>query len=579
MTKEYDKHTATIGRRQFLAAGSAAGAAMIGGSQAEAQPLHAGDIQFDETRDMICVGAGAGGLTSALFGKWNGNDVLVLEKARTPGGTTQKSAFWYWVPNNTPLRNAGLTDPREDFMRYAARISYPQSYNADDPKLGLTDWQFEMIGAVWDSGSDAADLLDERGALKYRHLDFAPDYFAELPENKTPKGRVLYPLEGNDLGSNGGAAAIASLLRSCAEEEIEVRTQNRVTTLVFDDAGAVVGVQVETPEGLRVIGARKAVIFASGGYTHNPVMRQNFLSVPIFGGCAALSNEGDFINIASSSGAALGNLNYAWFCPIPLEKAVAKDPSISGIFTVTGDSMIFVNKYGHRTLNEKLQYNELAQQFFRWDGAKAEMPDLVQIMVWDQHAQDNCASSDFGGLITPDGGDDRHVIKGETLEELSAATEERLAQYAGNTGGISLAEDFTANLKSAIERFNGFAAAGKDEDFARGERQVELLFTGPVGEDANPDNPTMHPISENGPYYAALVVGGTLDTKGGPVTNSHGQVLDTEGTPIVGLYGCGNCVASPTGRAYWSGGGTLGPLLAFSYRASIQANKEPVRQI
>ena len=44
-----------------------------------------------------------------------------------------------------------------------------------------------------------------------------------------------------------------------------------------------------------------------------------------------------------------------------IEKAIAKDPSLIGCFSVAGDSMIFVDKTGKRVVNEKLHYNELAQ--------------------------------------------------------------------------------------------------------------------------------------------------------------------------------------------------------------------------
>ena len=73
------------------------------------------------------------------------------------------------------------------------------------------------------------------------------------------------------------------------------------------------------------------------------------------------------------------------------------------------------------------------------------------------------------------------------------------------------------------------------------------------------------------------VTGGTLDSQGGPKTNPEGQVLDLADKPIPGLYGVGNCVASASGRAYWAGVGTLGPIIGFAYRAANQVNKEPVR--
>jgi 3-oxosteroid 1-dehydrogenase len=98
-----------------------------------------------------------------------------------------------------------------------------------------------------------------------------------------------------------------------------------------------------------------------------------------------------------------------------------------------------------------------------------------------------------------------------------------------------------------------------DEDFHRGERAVQLMFNGAVKEEGGRRNPTMYPISASGPYYAALVTGGTLDTKGGPKTNTNGQILDDTDQPIPGLYGVGNCVASASGPAYWAGGATPRP--------------------
>ena len=60
-------------------------------------------------------------------------------------------------------------------------------------------------------------------------------------------------------------------------------------------------------------------------------------------------------------------MNYAWMCPVPLERSGR--PDLVGMFSVAGDSMLFVDKSGRRVVNEKLPYNELAQAFFRWDGS------------------------------------------------------------------------------------------------------------------------------------------------------------------------------------------------------------------
>ena len=230
--------------------------------------------------------------------------------------------------------------------------------------------------------------------------------------------------------------------------------------------------------------------------------------------------------------------------------------------------MIFVDRHGRRVTNEKMPYNEAAQTFFRWDAAAGEYPDLVLIKIWDQRAQEHSASDEYGRLIVPPGADDSHVIRGETWQDLTEGIQARRAGLTARTGGFALAADFAANLPATVERFNRFAAAGRDEDFHRGETPIQLIFNGPVKDEPGRTNPTMWPLAEQGPYYAALVTGGTLDTKGGPRTDPDGRVLDDLGAPITGLYGVGNCVASASGRAYWAGGATLGPIIAFAYRAA-----------
>ena len=323
---------------------------------------------YDGAFDIVCVGAGAGGLATALFSRWLGNSVLILEKAPEVGGTTRKAAFWYWVPNNQAMRDKGMEDPREDCLRYMARLSRPECYDPADPHLGMPAWEYAMFEAIYDNASTATELLKEKGALDYRHCDFVPDYWAELPEDKAPTGRVLVPVDARDTMSDGGLRAVESMSRAATEAGVDIRTGHRVQRVIRNLAGDVVGVEASAGNGTaRRFHARKAVVFCTGGFTHNVEIRKNFLNVPIYGGCAAKTNEGDFIPIAGQLGAQLRNMNYAWMCPVVLEKAIAGDPTLIGTFSPSGDSMIYVSKQGHRVANEKLAYNEMAQKFYEWD--------------------------------------------------------------------------------------------------------------------------------------------------------------------------------------------------------------------
>ena len=146
----------------------------------------------------------------ALFSRWLGNKVLVLEKAATLGGTSFKAAYWYWVPNNAAMRKAGMPDSKSHFLRYVARLSQPQSFDPNHPRYGLSEWEYSMCEAIYDSASVGTELLAEKGALPYRHVAPVPDYFAEL-ETIGATGRVLFPKDGAPSMSDGGQVATRTL--------------------------------------------------------------------------------------------------------------------------------------------------------------------------------------------------------------------------------------------------------------------------------------------------------------------------------------------------------------------------------
>jgi 3-oxosteroid 1-dehydrogenase len=578
--KKLSKQTAApegsaLSRRRFIGAAGAVAAGAIGTLVAPGAAASTPE-KFDAEYDVVVCGSGAGGLGTALFSRWLGDDVVVLEKAGSIGGTTAKSGFWYWIPNNAAMKKAGIADPKPDFLKLVARLTATHAYDPALPRLGLTEWQYEMCNAFYDSAATAAELLKDKGALPYQHANGVPDYWAELPENKAPTGRVLQPLGAEPY--NGGQFGIRTMSAAARRDGIAIKTSHQVQGVIRNSKGEVVGVEATAPDGSTIrVRARKAVVFASGGFTHNPELRREFLGGAIVGGCAAHSNEGDLIRITAPLGVQLANMNHAWNCPVVYEKAVAKDGSLWGSFSPTGDSMIFVNKNGHRVVNEKLQYNEITRAFWVWDGPKQEFPNQLLVAIWDQQAQDNCSEPHYGAFIVPSGSDDRHVIKGATRAELAKNIAARLTKYREQTT-FTLSPDFVANLDETIRRFNGFAKAGKDTDFHRGERPVELMFHGPHKVIPGKKNPTMTPLSDKGPFYAALLGPGALDTKGGPRTDTHGRILDVGGKPIPGLYGVGNCVASASGPAYWAGGATLGPIVTFAFRAANSLHREPVKE-
>ena len=561
-----------VSRRRFLG-GVAAGAALPSAAHVAATTKISA---WDTTTDIVVVGSGAGALSAAVTASTLGEQVMVLEKSTVAGGTTAKSTGGVWAPNSHLLRAQGFVDKREDAIRYMVRLSFPEHYDPDHPHFGASDAGYALIATFYDEVAPTVESLVNLGALnmtnKIAPRDvLMPDYFAHLPKNRVPKGRIMFPL--NDDGSfGGGATMINGLARVCATRGVSIELGQRVGAVIQDGSGRVIGVTVSGEDGrTRRVGARKGVVFATGGFTHNPAMCHEFLKGPIYGGCAVPSAEGDFVGIGTAAGARLGNMQNAWWVQIPLEESLAVRSVSSGIWCSPGDSMIQVNRFGRRFFDEKFVYNERTQAHFVWDAMSGSYPNLISILFYDERT-----AREYAGFppIPPEGAELGYVMRGDTLDELAKSLDERFTSLAGHTGGLMLDEQFVPNLNESIAQFNGFARNGNDEEFRRGSVPIDRYFHlyGPRMPVNPMPNLTMHPIAEQGPYYAVLMAPGTLDTKGGPQTDPQARVLDSSGQPIAGLYGAGNCVASPTGPGYWGGGATLGPALTFGRIAARTAH-------
>jgi 3-oxosteroid 1-dehydrogenase len=179
------------------------------------------------------------------------------------------------------------------------------------------------------------------------------------------------------------------------------------------------------------------------------------------------------------------------------------------------------------------------------------------------------------------------VIHGGTLDELAANIAARMEKIRPHIGTVELSRDFAANLEQTFKRFNQYARKGVDPEFKRGatdyDRAWALFFQPPQRGtrwkiESDMPNPAMYPLQEKGPYFALIAGAGALDTNGGPAIDTQGRVLDATGRPIPGLYGAGNCIASPTREAYFGPGGTIGPAMTFGYIAARHASQQADRE-
>src|SRR3984957_7238529 len=109
------------------------------------------DEMWDADADVVVVGSGAAGFAAAVTAALRGRSVIMLERADWLGGTTAKAGATYWIPNNPLMREKGLTDPRDDALRYMARLSFPPRYAPDREYLGLSRNQYDLLAAYYDN--------------------------------------------------------------------------------------------------------------------------------------------------------------------------------------------------------------------------------------------------------------------------------------------------------------------------------------------------------------------------------------------------------------------------------------------
>ncbi len=373
-------------------------------------------------------GLGCSGLVGPIASALAGAEVLVLEKEATIGGTTAKAggryggevaSTWLWICNHPWMAELGLTDPRPEALRYFARLSRPELYDPAHPTLGLPPGEYALLEVFYDRGSEAVAALADCGALPLRSLAGTLDYYADLLENAAPNGRGLYlPMPD---GTEGLGSDIVESMRAKAEDlGVGLRTESGVWGLVVDDDDEVIGVAAGArASDLVLVEARKSVIFATGGFTHDDDLRRNHLRGPVLGGLAGAGCTGDLVRIAGEIGLDLAGMNEAWHVPMVLDHAPAP---VSGAFRLPGDSMIVVNTAGRRVVNEKTTYNEMTRAFFAWDPGRAVYPNLPLIMVYDDDVSRRCRAMPEDAPVTDGGGNPIPPVPGEGHEIVGPTT-------------------------------------------------------------------------------------------------------------------------------------------------------------
>lgn len=540
--------------------------------------------------DVVVVGAGAAGMSAALRAARLGLSVVVLEKGAHFGGSTARSGGGVWIPGNYALREAGQAEPGDiDRAR-----EYLQAIVGDEVPAVRRD-------TYLDRGPEVMDFIKAATPLRFRWVPNYADYHPEAPGGRLA-GRSVepVPLDARFLGAElerlhpqytkapanmivtqadfrkislgmrtlrgpltmakvglrrvvslllrrrmyamGNAIAIG-LRKGLMDAGVPVVYEAPLTELVLED-GRVAGVVVEHAGDRHEVRARRGVVLGTGGFERNLELREKYQPKPTSTEWTTGSqyNDGGGHLAGMALGADIALMDDSWWGPtIPLPSGpwfCLSERNLPG--------SIIVNGAGKRFMNEALPYVEATHAIY--EGEATGVQHVPSWMIIDQRYRNRYL---FAGLAP------RQPFPGRWYKNGTIKKAPTLAELAAQ---IDVPADA---LQETIDRFNGFARSGVDEDFGRGESGYDRYYADPTVK----PNPSLHTIDQ-APFYAVKIVPGDLGTKGGLVTDEHARVLRPDGSAIAGLYAAGNVSSAVMGRTYAGPGATIGPAIVFGYLAA-----------
>ncbi|MCP5266766.1 MAG: FAD-dependent oxidoreductase [Burkholderiaceae bacterium] len=554
--------------------------------------------------DLIVVGAGAAGMTAAIVAASHGLSVELLERADVIGGTTAISAGSVWIPNT---RHAAQGSDSVERARTYLRATVGSRLRDD------------LCEAFLASGPETVEWLETNSALRLRPYAHHPDYFADA-QGATLAGRVLeaHPFDGRRLGRRfrllraplpeftlfGGmmvdrhdiaqllsatrrAGAAAHAMRLLVRYGVDRLSHRRGTRLVMGNAlagrllasvlarGVGVRTRVEVIEslvgdarleGLRVrvdgnerrIRARRGIVLASGGFSRDPVLREALLPKPVARHSPLVESvAGDGVRLGLAAGGRLvsgvdgesleHDARTSFWAPVSIRHRRDRSIAVFPHFVLDRGKpgLLAIDVDGRRFVNEATPYNQFGQAIH---AARRPQPGAPCRFVCNHRFVLR-----YGlGMVRPGG----HGIRTAVAEGylVRADSLEALARAMGIDAGV---------LRETVARHDAFARQGVDEDFGKGGNAYQRN----LGDPSHRPNPCLGELGEP-PYYALEVHAGDIGASAGLQTDADARVLDGHGSPIAGLYACGNDMASMMAGVYPGPGITIGPAMVFAYRAA-----------
>jgi len=296
---------------------------------------------------VLVIGGGGCGLTAALAARDAGADVLVLERDRTPLGTTAMSTGLIPAAGSRAQREADIEDSPELF----ARDILAKAKNQTD--AGLVKRLAEESAATVDW------LIERHGAG------------LSLVQGFIYPGHSVLRMHG--MPNRSGAELMGALHSAADAAGVDILTQATAETLIVDRDQRVVGVEIERPDGGQERIGCGALILASSGFAGNRDLVLELipeLEHATFHGHPG--NEGHAIAWGKALGAATADL-----AAYQGHAGLAAGYGIPILWPLITEGGFQVNREGKRFANEALGYSEQAVEVLR-------QPDHLAWSIYDE---------------------------------------------------------------------------------------------------------------------------------------------------------------------------------------------------
>ena len=196
--------------------------------------------------DVIVVGSGAGGFTSAIRAAESGARVLLIEANTWLGGASRVATGIFGCAGHPIQKALGFTNGPEDLYKLYISEAAATKTHADeavarilaDGAIGAADW-LSSLGVEWSTKK-------------------AQKFFLNIKE-----------------GHRLGEYLIDSLEKRARALKVTIMTSCRGEKLITNH-GRIAGIECSTPEGRRTFSAR-AVVLATGGFEANPDMIARYI--------------------------------------------------------------------------------------------------------------------------------------------------------------------------------------------------------------------------------------------------------------------------------------------------------------